>query len=374
MNRFDLFCTLTVFFGILVGGTSMAAAQGQAQRVDCSTQSGPSCDCSTHPTDEGNCVEFDMSNIVDITDGSAVNDAYGIETEYNSQTNTYEVSAQTTVPATKILPVHPNDGQWTNSGLTTYVNEVFGLTPGGPNPQIEDFASVDKCDLGQSPYPNIRIYFSGSYARYDESTESFPSEKNIGFIHDLLAGPAGNIEISVEGYDGDFELNLPVYQCKKEMDNNLEAHQCSYKKTSTVVEHGPCENVHQQEPHTSTYYGTRVFPLEFYDPDDNTWWEIFNGTGTSKTLDDADFTIQNRYYGANGNEMTSLRQQETDTQTDSFSVGRFYDWFGPASGICGFSDVTAYDTANQDLGGLDRDVQVRTRDGDHPNNCPYNPL
>jgi hypothetical protein len=95
-----------------------------------------------------------MSDVIDVTDASAVNDAYAIETEYNSQTDTYTVTAQTTVPATKILPVHPNDGQWTNEGLTAYINEVFGIPPGGPTPQLEDFASVDKCDLGISPYPN----------------------------------------------------------------------------------------------------------------------------------------------------------------------------------------------------------------------------
>jgi hypothetical protein len=169
-------------------------------------------------------------------------------------------------------------------------------------------------------------------------------------------------------------LDLPAFQCNKKISGGLEAHQCSYKKTSTVETGGPCVNPHQKQHHTSTYYGTRVFPLEYYHSEDNTWYEVFTGTGTSKTLDDADFIIQNRYYDSNGNEMTNLRDQDRDSNTDAFSHGRFYDWWGPASGICGFSRSKAYDTQEQDLEGMNRIVKVRTRDGDHPNTCPYNPL
>jgi hypothetical protein len=141
-----------------------------------------------------NCDEFDMTNLVDVTDPEEVNDAYAIETTYNDSDDTYIVEARTTTTETELLPVHPNDGVWTNEEATTYINEVLGLT-GGPAPPIDDLLDVDKCSVGGNPFQSFTVYFSGGYERYDGDQQTFATTGIRNFIVDLLADPYGDLEI-----------------------------------------------------------------------------------------------------------------------------------------------------------------------------------
>lgn len=365
MTRSSFICSFVILGGFLFTGVSPAFSFN-LPTVDCSNQSSQSCKCSDYPSDVTECNEYELSETVDITDGSAVNDAYAIETTYDSQSDTYIVDAQTTVPVTQILPVHPNDGEWTNDEVTNYLNEVLGLSSSDSTPpQLEDYYDVDKCDLGLTPIPSIKTTFSGTYARYDKSANQFTSAKPANFINDLLAGPDGEIEINLDGYDDPGLFLPPTTQCTEELNQKLEVNQCSYIRETVKREHGPCKQDLDKWRQNITTIGTRTYFLEYYE--NATPFEIFLGTAASVSVS-GDISIRNHYYDSTGSK--HAQDQDGDTDVNGFHLDRSEDTFqGKTSGVCGFSRTTSY------IENKFRRVRATTAEGENaPTNCPSNPL
>jgi hypothetical protein len=303
-----------------------------------------------------------LEYVVDVTSGAEVNDAYAIETTYDSTTDTYHVTAQATTGITKVLPVHPNRGDWTNEQLTTYINEVLGLEQGGSVPPIQDFVDVDKCSVDRNPLPSIDIVFSGSYARYDMSTDSFVSSRNQSFLRDLVAGPNGTVDIDLSGYEDDLTL-LNTFNCSQKVANKVEGDQCSRVESFDTGSDGPCSNLHDRFPESRTQFTTQLYPLEYYK--NASWVEIFIGTGASRTVP-ATMFIRNYYFDKGGNELST--HHKIRKGVDGMSLSKTTSEFGVISGVCGHGDAGA------ELDGYYREVNLTTAAGDHPNPCPNNPF
>jgi hypothetical protein len=309
-----------------------------------------------------------MTNLVDVQDGDEVNDAYAIETQYNDNTDTYIVEARTTTTETELLPVHPNDGVWTNDEVTSYINDVLGLTQGGPVPPIEDFLDPDKCSVGNTPLPSFKVYFAGGYERYDVSEDKFADSSPRLFLIDLLAGPNGDLDIEVDpGYDDyGIEWTAPLKETETSSSGDLRIDQRSFRgdKTIDTGYDGICSEPNDRQPTLVLVWGTETEDLR-YRGSSSVFEKTFKGTGATRTVSGY-MKVKNYYYDKNGSRWDTGSIQYSNA--DGLSLSRTENHTnGKTRGLCGYSRTEFTDNVL-----VTHSVKATTAVGNYPKPCPRN--
>lgn len=192
-----------------------------------------SCDCSEYPSSM-ECVEFDMGNLVDVSNPYPVHEAYDVQTTYDEETGVYHVHADNTTAVTHVLPTHPNGGHWSDiEEVTEYVNIVLGLDSTSETPP--PMAIVDVCSTG--PFEPVEEQFNGLYARWNATNGQWANVTSSSFLHDLVTGPTGEFTVGEEA--GGYFTRTKT--CAYHSSGNLEADQCSYVEEFVHNEEYPCD-------------------------------------------------------------------------------------------------------------------------------------
>lgn len=297
------------------------------------------CDCGEQG-DYEQCIEFDMNNLVDVSDPYAVNDAYNIETVWNDAEETWEMSAEITTARTHVLPVHPNRGEWESmEQLNDYLRAM--LQPG-------DGPGMGLCELYNNGTP-LRQVFSGYYGRWDSQDGEWAQRQYRGFVYDLISGPNG--ELVVNG--ADISREVPDFNEGYWWSGagHLSAHQYSNVSRNPVEGNEPCHDV-DGEPDPIPDAMTRIDEVKWHSIPN----KLGNGVIVTNPLDSVD--MQARYY-----EGTGIQIDQVDpnvTLVNGYALIRRTD----TPGTCGYGHVEK---------GGDSIEQMTTRAGSAPNPCPSRP-
>lgn len=288
------------------------------------------------------CAEFDMNELIDSGDPDAIRDAYGIQTEWNSEKQVLESYVEPQFVEARVLPVNPNRGNWESlDDLNDYINTMMGVPDG------------HLCDLCNPLTCRMQTRTSGFYGRWDSQEGEWAERQRGGFIFDAVSGPNG--ELTVNGID--VGRIIPDPQCSAAQDGNLGVAQCSFVGMS-VTEHMDrvCEDRDDWQGGRLPIAGTRI---------DEVAWNgktsgLYKGESTMfwGAVQPDWLELDGRYYDDSGNwaedDDNSRNYRRATEKIDSLR----------RHGTCGWGDVerSIYQ------------VNLVTRAGTAPSVCPEDPF
>jgi hypothetical protein len=165
MMKFFRTCLLS--FSVLTSLVFVTSAASAVELGSCTED----CEC-TSKTSKGydSCSTIAASELLGVDDPHQLRDALNLTTVYNENTDTYELSYDVSDDDTKILTLHPNQGEWQSlTHLNDYANAlVFGPT----GPPDNDLPPIDFCDLSTLSFQQQIGYF-GRWDQFDESWAPF---------------------------------------------------------------------------------------------------------------------------------------------------------------------------------------------------------
>jgi hypothetical protein len=188
----------------------------------CDPQEDPDqCECPNDGTYDV-CYETAVSALISPDDPEVLREAAGITSQWDSQTDTFEVTADVTdLTAAGVMKLNSNQGQWDSvEELHDYIGALIG----------QDFSDfIDACEIGG--LPPMSIAQVGSTTRYDQFNEEWAAANSGSIIYDAITNENGVLFIGANSFNlfgqGSRCTGADPKSHEFDKDSKLAADQCS---------------------------------------------------------------------------------------------------------------------------------------------------